>query len=793
VGRSNLYQGGGDIYDFHNYAFQFGGGPFQIVLNGPDPGDLGGGEEMEATLDSTWSGAVATGAGVDLVVSATTNTTDGVDLSELYIVENNLADVMSESFGSCEYFATDAQVAATAGLAEQAAAQGISYFVSTGDNGAEGCDDPGSTLASYPLSVSLLASTPFNVAVGGTQFNEGSQPSQFWSSAQSLQTALSYIPEDVWNDSCSTATCGANANLWAASGGPSTGNLGSGGTFAGFDKPAWQSGLSSIPDDGVRDLPDVSLTAASHDPYLVCLEGSCVPDNQGQFFIYFVWGTSASAPSFAGIMAMVDQQMAILNPGVSPRQGQPNYVLYRLAAAQSGMQSQCNASTAASLPASTCIFNDVTVGNNAVPGEANYGTSAALYQAGSGYDLASGLGSVNIENLLSQWNSVTFNPTTTTLNLNPLTNITHGSSVAVNISVAPNDGPGTPTGDVSLLAQTPYQADVAGYTLSNGAVVSSTSKLPGGLYTVKAHYAGDATYAPSDSSEVSVNVTQEDSTTVLSGVYTTDPYGRCIVPFSGGAFGTMVCVAAEVQGISGNGLPTGTITFSDTFGPISGGGTVSLNSQGVTTERTIGFDAGTHTISATYSGDSSFNSSSAAQTVSFTIQPGFYLVMDSPPYLTVAAPGGSAGTIFVVVPSSGFTSAVTFSCSGLPAEASCSFSPNSITGNQQTTMTVKTTAAHTTARSENRSLYFAESLAWSGLLFAGVIICGAPKSRRRLPPFLLCLVLACVALLPACGGGGGGQSTHVQDPGTPTGNYQITVTASGGGVSQTLRYVLFVE
>src|SRR5260370_42151191 len=95
----------------------------QMMVNGPDPGDLGGGEEGEATLDATWAGAVAPGAVADLVVSATTNTTDGIDLSEVFIVENNLADVMTESFSGCELFSTDAQLAFTFSLAEQAAAQ----------------------------------------------------------------------------------------------------------------------------------------------------------------------------------------------------------------------------------------------------------------------------------------------------------------------------------------------------------------------------------------------------------------------------------------------------------------------------------------------------------------------------------------------------------------------------------------------------------------------------------------------------------------------------------------------
>jgi subtilase family serine protease len=169
VGRSNLYNGGEDVSSFLEL---FGGGSFLITLNGPDPGDLGGGEEGEATLDASWSAAMAPYATVNLVVSASTDTTDGVDLSETFIVENNLAGIMTESFSACELYASDSALAFASSMAEQAAAQGITYIVSTGDNGASGCDNPNVAPASYPVSVNYLASTPFNVAVGGTMFNE---------------------------------------------------------------------------------------------------------------------------------------------------------------------------------------------------------------------------------------------------------------------------------------------------------------------------------------------------------------------------------------------------------------------------------------------------------------------------------------------------------------------------------------------------------------------------------------------------------------------------------------------
>jgi subtilase family serine protease len=484
VGRSNLFNSGEDVSGFLS-LFGLSNPSFRIVLNGPDPGDLGGGEEAEATLDSTWSNAIAYNATVYLVVSASTNTTDGVDLSELYIVENNLADIMTESFSSCEFFATDAQLTGTSALAEQAAAQGITYFVSTGDSGAMGCDDPSNPPATGPVSVNLLASTPFNVAVGGTMFHEGGNASKYWTSSQPIsETAVSYIPEDVWNESSLTN------GLWSGSGGASAGNIQSGGTTPGVPKPSWQFGVTGIPNDGVRDLPDVSLTAASHDPYLLCLEGSCVPDSQGQFFIYFVSGTSASAPSFAGIMALIENQMASINPGQNPRQGQANYVLYPLAATQNTNPSQCNGSNTSAPPASTCIFNDVTVGNNVVPGEIGND-----YQAGVGFDLTTGLGSVNVANLAAKWNTVTFNPTSTTLTLDGVTNgnttpltIAHGTAVTIGITVTASGGPGTPTGDVSLIAglgpnlSISGQTAVGAFTLGAGGTFSGvTSQLPGGF------------------------------------------------------------------------------------------------------------------------------------------------------------------------------------------------------------------------------------------------------------------------------------------------------------------------
>jgi len=906
VARSNLFDVGQDISDFAQ-VFGAGGGFEGVLSNGPDPGDLGGGEEAEATLDATWSAALASSASTFLVVSATTNTTDGVDLSEAYIIDNNVADVMSESFGSCEAGYTNTEAQGFATLAEQAAAQGITYLVASGDSGAEGCDDPDiETVATGPLSVSVVAATPFNVAVGGTMFNENDDGSKYWSSSNNsstLESAISYIPEDVWNESCTKAQCGQDAGIWAGGGGASS--------F--FAKPSWQSGVVGIPNDGKRDVPDVSLTAAAdHDPYLLCLEGSCEPDSQGNIFFVPVGGTSASTPSFAGIMALVDQKM-------SGRQGLANYVLYKLAAAE--RLSSCNASNTSGSPASTCVFNDVTVGNNAVPGEANYGAAGALYQAGTGYDLATGLGSVNVANLVNNWNTVVFKPTTTTIsNVSP-TSITHGQPVNLDIAVSPNSGGGTPSGSVSLLADNGYlqtpQTSVGVFSLNNSATSPTVPSLPGGVYTLTAKYSGDGTYAPSTSApSVSVTVLAEASNTVLS-VLTLDQNFN-FIPFTGGPYGSFVYLRADVAGQSKQGTPTGIVFFDDGQIPV-GGSPYNLNSQGNaatpnfenspnggTPTGLFNLTVGVHKITADYGGDSSFQSSNsspvsltitqastttavsaagAAQgstltatvntssggtppsgTVTFLVngtqvgtpvsvsavpaltsqtgtlvgaqatasytdaalangtssvkasysgdtnyaastsattsvsqQSGFSFSGGNNPAITVTAPGSSGTLALTITALDGYSGTINFtssSCSGLPVGASCSFNPASIKGSGTTTLTVNTTGTTAKLTPIDRHNFW---LASTGMGLVCIFLAGSRPARRRTVIVLALLLSAFLAAGMGCGGGGNGGGTSSSStpppPSTPTpaGSSNVIVTATSGTLTHTVTFTLTVQ
>ena len=423
AGRTNINPA--DITLFRN-TFGLPGNNTLVVLNGPDPGIVSSGEETEADLDVEWSGGVAKGAAVKFVVSKSTNASDGVDLSSSYIVNNNLASAMSVSFGACES-AMGSGNSFYNSLWSQAAALGISVFVAAGDSGSAGCDAPSSssgninttTPAIHGFAVNGLASTPYNVAVGGTEFNDTASASTYWNAANDAHNASAkgYIPEVVWNESSYTAPGAAANGLWAGSGGVSTQ----------YARPAWQTG-TGVPafDPGStsqkhRLLPDVSLTAAGHDGYLIYQEGK----------LYLVGGTSGSSPSMAGIMTIVNQHSG-------GRNGNANTKFYPLAGSNPS------------------IYHDVTTGTNAVPcegGTPNCSTPQPTistgrlngYSAGAGYDLATGWGSMDAHALALNWgaslppalsitslspNPMTASPTAQTLTING-TAFQSGASVKV--------------------------------------------------------------------------------------------------------------------------------------------------------------------------------------------------------------------------------------------------------------------------------------------------------------------------------------------------------------------------
>jgi hypothetical protein len=431
-----------------------------IIHNGPDPGLNGA--QTENTLDVEWSGATAPAATVVAVVSASTATTSGDELSDLYIIDNEVASIMSASYGECELNLGKTGNAAINAIWQQGAAEGISEFESSGDQGSTGCDDSNAAAphaASRGLQVNGIASSPYITAVGGTDFTWQTSPiATYWNSSNSSKgvSAKGYIPEKPWNSTCADTylaslsidpTTEAFCNdvlhgtnypgklglvvITGGSGGKSACTEPTGTTPAtckgGYTKPTWQAG-TGVPKDGLRDLPDVSLFASDGYPdgingsaYLICVssnspERSC--DYRDPDFITFqeVGGTSVSSPAMAGIMALVLQ-----NNGGAP-QGLANPVFYALAAKEN--LATCNSSTVGN--GSSCVFYDTTFGTNAqvcIKGSPNCVTTDTSDQLGivsgysttKGYDLATGLGSVNATNLVNAWPSGTTTSPTVTL------------------------------------------------------------------------------------------------------------------------------------------------------------------------------------------------------------------------------------------------------------------------------------------------------------------------------------------------------------------------------------------
>ncbi len=421
VGRSNL-----KLSDVAAFRTQYGlpANDPKIIVNGIDPGVVSQNEEVEADLDVQWSGAVAKGATIKLVVSRSTRSTDGTVLSAMYIVNNNVAPVLSSSFGFCEgmYFSSSQFYA---NLWRQASAEGISVIVASGDSGSAGCDF--GSVARQGLSVDGEASTPYNVAVGGTQLDESGQDSVYWSATnnpQNRSSAKIYIPEIAWNGS-------------------------GGGVSIVHSTPTWQTGYG-VPtvDPGTTDqhhryVPDLSLSAAGHDGYMVTQTVTFNPDT------FTISGTSAAAPAFAGIMAIVNQITNQAN-------GNPNPRLYTLAA---------------QVPSA---FHDITSGTNAPPCLA--GSPDCIngmltgYAAGPGYDLVTGWGSIDAYVFVHSWADLFAVPVG--IRSSPaLTSASIGTAYMLNLTASG----GLP----------PYTWSVAagslpsGFSLSPSGVLSGTPTAPG--------------------------------------------------------------------------------------------------------------------------------------------------------------------------------------------------------------------------------------------------------------------------------------------------------------------------
>jgi subtilase family serine protease len=447
----------------------FNHGNFKQIYPGcKDPGQNG--DEIEAALDVEWASAAAPDANIELFACPDTETTSGLDTAIVNLLETTPPDIISDSYGLCETVSGHAEVALENFEAEFATVEGVTFFIAQGDTGADECAPVESTpYSTQGINSGDNTASAFAVDVGGTDFmaqynsdTNGIPISNYWSTTnnrKTLASALSYIPEIPWNDGCtsqliygdpligpftqsfgSTGFCNSTVGQefflddTAGSGGPSTCFTGTpsipgvvSGTCRGNPKPSFQTGVPGIPNDGLRDQPDLSLFAGNgvwDSFYVECLSDinqggtTCTANNDAIFL--GGGGTSFASPAMAGIQALINQKFG--------RQGDANYVYYALAARQFYEQgaSRCNASrTSGTLPASSCIFNDITLGDMDIPCGQNidghfydcHGADSTnigelsmsnqknepAYPATVGYDLATGLGSVNGTNLFYAW------------------------------------------------------------------------------------------------------------------------------------------------------------------------------------------------------------------------------------------------------------------------------------------------------------------------------------------------------------------------------------------------------
>jgi hypothetical protein len=768
-------------------------------------------------------------------------------------------------------------------LWQQAAAEGIAVFVASGDSGAASCDQGGDSefgvpyAAEYGLSVSGLASTPFNTAVGGTDFNWCPLDTAFntictasphWSSANTTQaagqsSALGYVPEVPWNDTCanpltltflqdfakqvyginsginnteqacnflndyaygdgrysleyidsgilymvdtvggsggasgcvvSTAAgvCTAGSTSTGATTNPDTGAAqGSLPLYNnGWIKPSWQTGVQGIPGDGVRDIPDVSFFASdgylSSSAYLICVSAvsACSYSTYTEPFYQEVGGTSVATPAMAGVMALINQKT-----GAS--QGSPNVELYKLAAKQS--YSSCSAETVTT--SSSCYFNDIDTGNNATPcdkydaspncttistgtlGAAEYVGILTGNSAGTGYDLATGLGSLNIANVVNAW-TATVGTATPTITVAPAqSTLNSNNTLAVTITVASTPSGGTPpTGSVTLTASgSTYSASG---TLSSTGTITITipaNSLSAGLDTLTAKYAGDGLYAAgSNTATVTVN-----AVVLLTPTITVSP-----------ASSTLNSSASLVVSgtVTGNGvlIPSGTVTVTS-GSYTSTAQTLASGAYSVTIPANT-LSAGTDAITATYSGDANYKSLSNSANVTVTLST-FTLTVTTPAG-TIASPGGSTSAVVTVNAVGGYTGSVSFSCSQTSGPSngggdapSCSGPTAGVSVGFGATFAIGTSApiAELTLPKTN-----SHGRGWAGAgggaVLALLMFFGIPARRRSWRSMLGMLVLM-VALgsLAGCGGGGSSSSGGGNsDPGTAAGTYTFTVTGVG--------------
>ena len=540
VGQSSVVLS--DIEHFQTAAGFTVKDPTPILVPNSGTAMMFSGDEAESDLDLEYSSTIGKGATIYFVYTGNDQNYSVWD-SIQYAVDQKVAPIISDSYGICETALTSGDYSSLKLVLAQAATQGQTVLVPAGDNGSTDCyGETGLTIAQQEaLAVDFPASSPYVTAMGGTEFpsaNVAASNTTYWQSSSGsdvISSALSYIPEQVWNDDSAAGSL----------------NAGGGGVSAFTARPSWQTGVTGIPSTSYRSVPDISLDASAYNAgYLYCssdsaatqIAGSCSNGfrDSSNNYLTVAGGTSFNSPIFAGMVAILGQKLNSAGLGVI------NSTLYSLAA---------NSSTYAT------VFHDITSGSNSCPAAASYCSSAGAseYPAATGYDEATGLGSIDFYNLLNAWTSCTSPIPSTTTPSAATSSVSPGANDVINITVASacNSVTTTPIGTVTIavdgIAQSPS------LSLANGSATYTFSSTTTGSHTIAATYSGDSTFA---SSSGSVNIT-----VIASKTFTLSATN---VTVSAGNTGASTVTITPKSG------STGTVTFTVSSSPSLTNGCFSL-------------------------------------------------------------------------------------------------------------------------------------------------------------------------------------------------------------------------
>jgi subtilase family serine protease len=764
----------------------FGGVDPGPAFTTPPPGGVSLEDQLEATLDVTRAASIAQDGNVLLVVA--TEASGGIEADAQYLVQTSPvpAQIVSISFGECESSAGPSKVTFWDTLFQQAAAEGISVFVASGDSGASGCDEYFAVPPANPQpnSPNYICSSSYATCVGGTEFNDTANPSLYWNASNRLYSnasALSYIPEGAWNDPLD-----ANLQTQAAASG--------GGVSAIIPTPSWQTGTGVPAERTGRYTPDIAFSASAHDGYFGCFAAGgndCVSDATGTFYFEYFYGTSAAAPSMAGIAARLNTRLGLAQGNLNPE-------IYQMAVTAPNAFHDVTVETSG---VTNCDIDTPSMCNNSIPGPGGPGGGQAGYMVTAGYDLVTGLGSLDVTNFLENYIGPKTTPAIIGM-LGPFT-ITTAQGLGLSLTVEGREGV-VPTGTLTLTSGNYTSGAI---TLNNGSIYPSirAQSLSIGNNTVTVTYTPDVAGTQiynSASTTISITVTYVP---MITPTVTVTP------PSSSTNLDQPMSVLVSVSGGSGNQAPTGTVVL--TSGSYTSAAlALQVGFVGITIPA-LTLAVGNDTLTVNYTPDSVsstiYYSATGSSTTTVTLPPPSFTVAGTAISVQPGATTGNASTV-TVTPLWGFTGSVALTAVIVSSPAGAQYpptlsfgatSPVSITGAdaKTATLTISTTAA-TSAEMIHPRRPVTPWYALGGASLACILFFGIPMRRRNrwsLPGMLALLVILASGIL-SCGGGGstgggGGGGGGGGNPGTTAGFYTITVTGTSGTITASSTVALTVQ